>query len=496
MPKPPASSHETARERVRITKTFVANPNLKPGFYVDSSDPGFGFRLKVTSKGKKVYLVYGKPKGCRNAITVTIGRHDEPKPKIGSDGLVVIGLDGKPKTDGKWTADKAESEAKAIWGLMRRGINPNEVREKATTTALAVRAKKEGQKKYKKLTLRKVFEDYLSRKSKKGKLRESTAYVYRCDVEKCLADWLDRPLTEITEKDIEARHDKISETHPGQANHVMRILRAVFNFAMEKIDDEYRTEDNQPVVLRNPVTHLSRQDQWNELKPRTHVLEDYQLKAFFDSCRWLNHPIASDYLQFLLLTGLRAEEAASLPWCQVDLNTKEIHIKETKNGKEHRLPLTDYLYALLKSRWQSRTTGYVFGYADRDGEHWMSDYRYQADKVESKATQLLAASDDENVQSKAESFGFMIHDLRRTFETTAALLLPQYVAKALVNHRDKGDVTQTHYVHLDVKKLQEPMRIMNDYILNCAGVTEYGAPAAPRAGKVVPLRGRKKASRV
>lgn len=471
----------TNHQRVRITKTFVENPKLKPGFYVDSSDPPFGFRLKVTPTGKKVYLVYGKPKGYRNAITVTIGRHGEPKPPdLDEKGYPVKGKDGKPEDPGKWTADKAEKAAQRIWALIHDGKNPNELQKKQVKESQDERAREEGQTKYKILTVRKVFNDYIADKRKRNKIKQSTEYVYRCDLEKCLADWLDRPLQEITEGHIEDRHAEISEEHPGQANHVMRILRALFNFAMENISAEYRTEDREPIIKRNPVTHLSKQDRWNSLKPRKHSLEDHQLKAFFQACRELEHPTASDYLPLLLLTGLRAEEAAALSWGQVDLRSRKIVIHETKNGREHWLPLTDYLYSMLKARWKNRSGAYVFS---NGADGYQYDYRYQIERLIERCRVLLAEDDDDTAMH-AITFKFIPHDLRRTFAGIAQRSQPQYIVKGLLNHIDSGDVTQTHYLHVDVENLREPLKAINDYILSCAEITEYGGVSTP-ARKVV-----------
>lgn len=463
------------RERVRITKSFVESKNLAPGFYVDEKTDGF--RLKVTATGKKIYIVYGKPRGYRtadgkaNAITYTIGQHGQP--------AVITGADGQPIHDGNWTAEKAEREAQRIWGLMRSGINPNEQREQKAQAEQAKRVEKEAQKKVGELTLGKVFNDYIEDKSSRQAIRESTAYVYKCELESTLQDWLDKPLVEINEDHIRTRHQQISKKHPGQANHVMRILRAVFYYAM----DEYKTEDSQPIIKNNPVRKFSKERRWNALKKRECIIPDHQLKAFFQACEELNHSIASDYLRFVLLTGLRAEEAASLPWSNVDFKGKTITIAETKNGREHRLPLTEYLYDLLKHRWQTKTTEYVFG---TEKGKYMSDYSRQVPKVIERAKQLLEASEDEDIRATAQQFHFMLHDLRRTFGTAAALLEPDYIVKKLMNHVNSNDVTQTHYIHADIEKLRTPMASVGNHILNCAEVTAYGV-GQKREAKVVPL---------
>ena len=61
---------------------------------------------------------------------------------------------------------------------------------------------------------------------------------------------------------------------------------------------------------------------------------------------------------------------------------------------------------------------------------------------------------------------FTIHDLRRTFITVAAKLVPYPILKALVNHRckSKGDATLDYFSPKAVD-LAEPMQKITDYFL-------------------------------
>ena len=66
----------------------------------------------------------------------------------------------------------------------------------------------------------------------------------------------------------------------------------------------------------------------------------------------LKQTTTRDYLIFLLLTGLRKNEAATLRWTDVDLEARTITIRAecTKNKQEHCLPLTDFLILMLNQR--------------------------------------------------------------------------------------------------------------------------------------------------
>ena len=68
-------------------------------------------------------------------------------------------------------------------------------------------------------------------------------------------------------------------------------------------------------------------------------------------CRYgPDNSIMRDYLRFILFTGLRRQEAATLKWKQVDLQEGSFTIVDTKNKTPHTLPLSDYLQTLLIDR--------------------------------------------------------------------------------------------------------------------------------------------------
>jgi integrase len=77
-------------------------------------------------------------------------------------------------------------------------------------------------------------------------------------------------------------------------------------------------------------------------------LQKEQLKSWFSAVRSLNNPIASAYLQVLLLTGARREEISSLRWSDVDFKWSSMRIKDKIEG-ERIIPLTPYVSDLLRS---------------------------------------------------------------------------------------------------------------------------------------------------
>ncbi|MGS2718747.1 tyrosine-type recombinase/integrase [Eionea flava] len=170
----------------------------------------------------------------------------------------------------------------------------------------------------------------------------------------------------------------------------------------------------------------------------------------------LSNEVSWDYLRFLLFTGLRKMEAASMMWSQVDFKQKAFTIANTKNREPYILPLTDYLYNLLEFRKKHNQSQWVFP-SPQDSEEHLKGPRGSVAMV-----------------SKSLNAPFTLHDLRRTFITIAERLdIPAYALKQLLNHRNPNDVT-AGYIISDVSRIREPMEKISSFIiLNLEGVS-YG----------------------
>lgn len=149
-----------------------------------------------------------------------------------------------------------------------------------------------------------------------------------------------------------------------------------------------------------------------------------------------------------MVTGLRKNEAASLKWDSIDFKSKFFTIEDTKNNRQHCLPLTKFTTAMLELLKSKRQNEYVF--PGNNGH--IKDIRYYLDLVE-----------------QAAKIEFTLHTLRRTFTTIAATRLPEYTVKKLTNHIDKSDVTQG-YAIIEVEKLRQPLTQVEHHILKSAGI--------------------------
>ena len=297
------------------------------------------------------------------------------------------------------------------------------------------------------ITLGEVLEEYLRVRSN---LRPSSQRAYRMVSRQRLEDWLSLPIKQITRQMVEQRHREIStvsgkyKASKVQANFAMRILRLLLNFAAE----HYASKDDEPFLLMNPVRTLSRNNCWHRIPERQSIIPDHQLARWYSAVTKVCSSTVRDYLLFVLFTGLRKMEAMTLKWTDIDFGSRVLTVtsEKTKNHREHRLPLSPYLYNLLKRRKARSKSEWVF--PGKGKKEHLVQVAYMLDIIREKS-----------------GIPFSPHDLRRTFLTTAEKLnLPFYVLKRLANHSARNDVT-FGYIIIDVERLREPMQKISERLL-------------------------------
>ncbi len=142
---------------------------------------------------------------------------------------------------GALTAEQARKEAKSLLGKIARGENP-------------IAEKKE--REIKDITLKQAFNDYLAARNS---LKQTTAKDYERILKQVVPDWLNKPLINISKDLIQRRHARYGENNSkARANYAMRLLRAIFNFAI----NQYESENGVQVFTVNPVKFLSHARSW------------------------------------------------------------------------------------------------------------------------------------------------------------------------------------------------------------------------------------------
>lgn len=401
-------------KKIEFKKTSLNNllpPATGRAYYYDTKQPGLV--LQVTSTGSKSFQVYRKVNN--KPVRVTLGKFPA------------------------MSVETARREALKRLSEMVTGINPN--------------ARKKDDEKAN-ITLRQVFADYLAARKalKPGTVRD---YKRLLEIE-AFPDWLDIPIKSITRDKVQKRHTELGERSEARANNAMRVLRALFNFAK----GQYENENKEALFTDNPVTRISHVKSWYRVERRTSIIKVSELRTWLQAIQALTPQDGAqaetvrDYLQLLLFTGLRREEAARLEWTDVDFAEKTLLIRDTKNRIPLVLPLSDFLFDLLSERRRGAVNQFVFG-----------NMKTRSGRIEDPKKLIYKLREQTGIF-------FNPHDLRRTFATIVERLdIPAYALKRLLNHKMNGDVT-AGYIVMDVERLRKPMQQVTDFILKEAGLKE------------------------
>lgn len=420
--------------KLNFTKAGLeAIPVAEPGkrtYYNDTRV--LGLQLQVTDKGVKTYYVYkrihGRPK------RIKLGRFPDMSPALARD------------------------EAQICLAQIAKGNDPMVLKR---------------EKRAKSVNLATAFGDF---KEARNSLKAKTLYDYERVMNVAFPDWQKKELIMITKDMVARRHQKLGrERGEAYANLALRVFRTVFNFARSRYEDEA----GYSLLPENPVQRLTDTRAWYKQRRRDTVITRAELPAWFRAVNSIRaevqrsynkgfpykgnsyHKAAPynyketvlDYLLLILFTGLRRQEAAQLTWANVDLANRTLKILDTKNGENHTLPLSDYIYEILSSRHKQADDETVYVFPGEKGTPYLIEPR----SVLRRVTQISGIT-------------FTIHDLRRTFITVAESLdIPAYALKRLLNHKMTNDVT-AGYIVTDVERLRKPMQMITDFLLSVAEI--------------------------
>jgi integrase len=399
--------------KLKLTKTNidrVRKPGLGTVIYTDTETKGFG--LRVTNSGAASFIIQRTIAGQSKERRITIGEY------------------------GAWTVEDARKEAEKHIASMRGGIDPVAAKAEAKKAdeAMAV-------------TLRDLADSYMQRP---GKLKPRSIDAIERVVTTVFKAWEHKPIVQITEDMCRTRYKEMAEKglhgdreggSPGQANQAFDILRALLNYAAR----QYRRADGKPLIQHNPVEILA--DHKVKLKARSsryipkdkvgdvwHALTTLRAEAGLEKER-----TSADLVMFLLLTGARLEEAASLRWENVHLvdDAAECRwrITDRKRGEDVWMPLSSQAVALLNRR--PRVADNVHVFASHSARGYMDQPRGSLEKVVEVAGAHLSA-----------------HDMRRTMTNIAlgTCRIEKFRTDLLTGHKPKNeDVTASHY--LDISNL-------------------------------------------
>ena len=230
------------------------------------------------------------------------------------------------------------------------------------------------------------------------------------------------PLDRITRNQVMRWFDGYSQTAPGGANHALRVLRQVLNFAIACGHIGVNPAASVKMNRRTAVTRFLSRDELVRLR---HAL-DRQCQRGPEARQ------QADIIRLLLLTGCRRSEILTLRWCEVEGGA--LVLTDSKTG-----PRTVYLNTPARriiDRQPRKPSEFVFP-SPRNASRPRSHYLQLWDSVRREAAL-------EDVR---------LHDLRHNLASHAVMIgVPIPVVSRLLGH--SSERMTLRYVHLADKEIQ------------------------------------------
>jgi integrase len=285
--------------RAKLTKSTIdAFPTpAKDTVYWDSGCPGFG--VKVTPKGRKVFIVLYRAGGAGSRLR---------KYTIGPFGRV--------------TLHQARVAALKIFADRAEGKDPAAEKQQARRRLVADRVED-------------LVELFITEHlSKKRSAREISRLLRREVVPK----WATRSIHEIGKRDvIELVGEVMARGAPSAANKLLKVIKTFFGWCVGRA-----------ILDISPAKGLAAPARETA---RDRVLDDNELARIIKATRQIDGPYGG-IVELLALTGQRREEVAQLTWNELDLarHTWTLPASRTKNGKPHIVHLSKEAIAVLMGR--------------------------------------------------------------------------------------------------------------------------------------------------
>jgi integrase len=269
-------------------------------------------------------------------------------------------------------------------------------------------------------------------------------------------------LRELTPAVLSRWAEKETDRAPTSARLAWRLVRGFLSWCAE------HPQYSQVLPPQNPAKAKVVREVLGKPKVRQDSLQREQLAAWFGAVRQLANPMASAYLQALLLTGARPGEILALRWTDVDAKWKGLTIRDKVEG-ERVIPLTPYVAALIGNL--PRVNEWVF--ASPSNEVKMAGKAMSTPhKLHDRACQVAGIE------------GLTLHGLRRSFKSlTEWLEIPAGVVAQLMGHKPSA-TAEKHYTVRPLDLLRLHHEKIEAWILAQAGI-EFDPQTATRKLRAV-----------
>lgn len=267
-------------------------------------------------------------------------------------------------------------------------------------------------------TFAELADQYMERHARPNKRKKSADSDHRILHKDVLSRWGAHKAEAIQRKDVRALiTDIVDRGAPIQANRTLALVRKVYNWGL-----------GEDLVSHNPCLGVRAP---GKERQRERVLSDDEIRAFLVALPETAMSAESKLaLRLLLLTAQRCGEVLGLRWDEIDASTGwwTIPSHKAKNGKSHRVPLSEQALAVLA---EARLL-------NPDRETVFPSPRGDAPMVETAVARALRKN-LARIGADTDSGRFTPHDLRRTAAShITSMGQPRLVVSKILNHAERG----------------------------------------------------------
>jgi integrase len=282
--------------RLKLTKSSIdvlPTPSSDV-IYWDAAFPGFG--LKVTPKGRKVFVVLYRTGGAGSKLRkYTIGPY------------------------GRVTLHQARVAAQKVFAAKLEGRDLAAEKREARRRVVADRVED-------------LLETFILQHVSQNRSAYEISRLLRREMGK---PWSGRSIHEITKRDVVDVISAIEQRGaPGTANKTLKVIKTFLRWCVGRA-----------VLDRSPAEGVPMPA---KVVTGDRVLTDGELAQVILAARQMSGPYGG-IVELLALTGQRREEVAAMTWGELDLHRRvwTLPKSRTKNAKEHAVHLSEQSMAVL-----------------------------------------------------------------------------------------------------------------------------------------------------
>lgn len=252
----------------------------------------------------------------------------------------------------------------------------------------------------------------------------------------------------------------------GRLEHVKKALGNVVlsDLTDDRIRDYIRQRQAEKVsgrTINMELGELSRAigQPWSILWPKVRRQEERkdvgralsaeEQKALLDGLRDCHTPHLPAFIPLLMLTGMRAGEALSLTWGQVDLMGKSLTVgrAKTSSGTGRTIPINDDLGSILAAH----RTQFVKSFGEPDSANYLFAWGSPLPTDPTRPVSDLKHG-WENLRDRA-GVSCRLHDLRHTFATRLAENgVSESTMLALLGHMSRAMLERYSHIRMTAKR--------------------------------------------